>query len=354
MIWLTWRQFRAQAAVMSGFLAVLAAVLAVTGYELSNDYSHGIATCKTEEACQIFTQNLFEDYKSPFLILTLLVLVLPAVIGLFWGAPLVARELEAGTHRLAWNQSVTRTRWLTVKLALVGTASVLAATLGSLMVNWWISPLDKSAADQFVRMSPLLFDTRGITAVGYAAFAFVLGVTIGMVARRTLVAMTLTMVVFVLLQVVMPLFVRPHLLPATTLTTQITRDNLDSLMSEGPSGPVRIRTEAPDPKAWVLTNQTVDPSGKAVESIPFTTFSQFCGPQAEGPPPPEGGAAPRRPPGPPQACVDAINKLGYQQRITYHPDSRFWSLQLIETGVFVALAAGLAGFSFWWLRRRVS
>ena len=31
-----------------------------------------------------------------------------------------ARELEAGTFRLAWNQSVTRTRWLTVKLVLIG------------------------------------------------------------------------------------------------------------------------------------------------------------------------------------------------------------------------------------------
>ena len=43
--------------------------------------------------------------------------VVPAVVGAFWGAPLVARELEAGTHRLAWNQAVTRTRWLTTKLA---------------------------------------------------------------------------------------------------------------------------------------------------------------------------------------------------------------------------------------------
>ena len=40
----------------------------------------------------------------------------PALIGTFWGAPLVTRELEAGTLRLAWNQSVTRTRWMAAKL----------------------------------------------------------------------------------------------------------------------------------------------------------------------------------------------------------------------------------------------
>jgi hypothetical protein len=112
------------------------------------------------------------------------VLVLPALIGLFWGAPLIARELEAGTHRLVWNQSVTRTRWLAVKLGLVGLAAVTAAGLGSLAVDWWSDPIDKTAFDQFPRMEPLLFGTRGIVPVAYAAFAFALGVTIGMLVRR--------------------------------------------------------------------------------------------------------------------------------------------------------------------------
>jgi len=51
--------------------------------------------------------------------LGLVVLVVPALIGVFWGAPLIARELETGTFRLAWTQSVTRTRWLAVKLGVV-------------------------------------------------------------------------------------------------------------------------------------------------------------------------------------------------------------------------------------------
>ena len=61
--------------------------------------------------------------------MTAVVLVLPALIGLFWGAPLIARELEAGTHRLVWNQSITRTRWLAVKLGLTGLAAMVAAGL---------------------------------------------------------------------------------------------------------------------------------------------------------------------------------------------------------------------------------
>ena len=46
------------------------------------------------------------------------VLIAPAIVGIFWGAPLIARELETGTHRLVWNQTVTRTGWLATKLAL--------------------------------------------------------------------------------------------------------------------------------------------------------------------------------------------------------------------------------------------
>src|SRR5262249_52817678 len=74
-----------------------------------------------------------------------LLLVTPAVIGVFWGAPLVAREIETGTFRLAWNQSVTRARWLAVKLGLIGLASMATARLRSLMLTWWASPIDRAA-----------------------------------------------------------------------------------------------------------------------------------------------------------------------------------------------------------------
>ena len=49
--------------------------------------------------------------------------VVPAVIGIFWGAPMIAREIEAGTYRLVWTQSITRTRWLVSKLGVAGIGS---------------------------------------------------------------------------------------------------------------------------------------------------------------------------------------------------------------------------------------
>ena len=129
---------------------------------------------------------------------------MPALIGVFWGAPLVARELETGTYRLAWNQSVTRTRWLAVKLGLIGLAAMAAAGLLSLMVTWWSSPIDQALAargpqraQRRNRFAPLLFGARGIVPIGYAAFAFALGVTVGVLIRRTLPAMATTLAVFV-------------------------------------------------------------------------------------------------------------------------------------------------------------
>ena len=38
--------------------------------------------------------------------------LLPLAVGVFWGAPLLAREVEQGTIRLVFTQSVSRRRWL--------------------------------------------------------------------------------------------------------------------------------------------------------------------------------------------------------------------------------------------------
>ena len=131
MIWLTWRQFRGGAVMMAAALAVLAAILALTGPALADDYSAGIAACTAQGTCLDFVQGFLSDHLLSHLAVTGVVLVLPALVGIFWGAPLIARELEGGTHRLVWNQSITRTRWLAVKLGLTGLAAMIATGLGT-------------------------------------------------------------------------------------------------------------------------------------------------------------------------------------------------------------------------------
>jgi ABC-2 family transporter len=354
MIWLTWRQFRAQAAMMAAALALLAAILALTGPGLADDYSTGIAACTDDSGgCSDFVNRFFQDNRGSFLAVTAVVLVLPALIGLFWGAPLIARELEAGTHRLAWNQSITRARWLAVKLGLVGLAAVTVAGLGSLAVDWWSNPIDKTAID-FPRMEPLLFAARGIVPIGYAAFTFALGVTVGMLVRRTVPAMAITLAVFVAVQIAMPLLVRPHLIPPTRSTIEITQSSIDNIGMPPGNAPIRAWLQAPDTGAytgaWVLSSQAVDASGHAVASIPLSRTGA-CAPR-------QGGAAQQpagtQPGAELSACFAEIKRLGYRQQVTYQPASRFWSFQWYETGIYAALAFGLAGFCFWRIRHRLS
>jgi len=181
----SWLQFRTQAAVAFGVLAVVGVVLAVTGPHLVNLYDSTVANCNAQHDCSTAT-TVFTNTDGPLQIFgDFLLLLLPILVGIFWGAPLVAREFETGTFRLSWTQSVTRTRWLAVKLGFGVVTSMVAAGLLSLTVSWWSTLLDQVRGDSF---SPLAFGVRDIVPVGYAAFAFVLGVTAGLFARRTMPA----------------------------------------------------------------------------------------------------------------------------------------------------------------------
>lgn len=120
MIWLAWRHFRAQTAIALGALMALAVILAITGPNLVHLYDTTIATCGARNDCSAATTAFLSTDRTLYIALTAIVIVVPGLIGIFWGAPLVARELETGTFRLAWTQSDTRTRWLAVKLGLAG------------------------------------------------------------------------------------------------------------------------------------------------------------------------------------------------------------------------------------------
>ncbi|WP_066364623.1 ABC transporter permease subunit [Herbidospora mongoliensis] len=349
MIWLTWRQFRGAAAMTAVFLVLLIALLALTGPDLASRYTTGIAACALDDGCDRFFDLFFDQFQLQFTALSALVLALPAFLGLFWGAPLITRELEAGTHLLVWSQGVTRGRWLAVKLGLIGLVAVGAACVCGFAVTWWSQPLDRSAFPELGQMTPLVFGARGIVPMGYAAFAFVLGVTIGMLVRRTLPAMALTLAVFVAIQFAMPMLVRPHLMPPVTSTHELSRTNVGSInVQRDGGGTVRLGIKPAVPGqsgAWVLSSALIDPSGKVVSvgdepaPVPVSGTSGPCAPQAQ----------PSQ-----ENCLGAVNALGYRQLASYHPLDRFWPFQWIETGIYAVLTLGLTWFSFWWIRRRLS
>jgi ABC-type transport system involved in multi-copper enzyme maturation permease subunit len=365
MIWLTWRQFRVQAAVAVIFLAVAAIVLGITGSQLRDLYNTlGIAACNahgSSTSSRSIATNCATIYatfasKDSVLrnLLGPLLLAIPVITGIFWGAPLLARELESGTYRLAWTQSVTRTRWLATKIALVGLASIAVAEIFSLMVSWWFSPVDKVNMN---RLTQGVFDERGIVAIGYAALAFVLAVTAGALIRRTLPAMATTLVAFIGARLIMSYWIRPHLIgPAHTTTALRSATNIG--FEGGPLGETFVAGNPSIPNTWVLSSRIVDEAGHAPTTQSLHKFLRTACPNI-GAPPVGGGAPPvvggHRPANQEtfQACIDQLSAK-FHLAVTYEPASRYWPLQGYETAIFVGLTLVLVGFCFWWVRHRLS
>jgi hypothetical protein len=363
MIWLTWRQFRPQTITAAIALAVMAAVLVATRPGLAASYTAaGLPACHAHCAA---TASLFIDGVGSldhilyFGSIALMYLA-PALMGLFWGAPLIAREVETGTHRIAWNQSVTRTRWTLVKLGLVGLAAVATAGLLSLMVTWWASPIDHAASLAggsvqvaaggragvhsswyvLARLQPVVFAARGVAPLGYAVFAFALGVTAGVLLRRTLPAMAVTLVAFAVIQVLVPNFLRPHLLAPAHFTAPLNVQTASFHPTETVGSPVGEIQVTPQnftrPGAWVLSNIIVTPSGTGLTVPPKACTFGAAGPDLAGL----------------RDCKSALAAMHLRQSVTYQPPSRFWPLQWMETGVYLVLAAGLGWVCVWQVRRR--
>jgi hypothetical protein len=355
MVWLTLRQFRSQAVVVFGLLLALGIVLAVTGLHLVHVYDTTVATCGTKNDCPSAT-NAFLRSDHFLQQVNVVILVVPALVGMFLGAPLVARELENNTYQLAWTQSVTRRRWLALKLGLVGLASMVAAGLLSLMVTWWFSRLDR------VGMHPFeTFDHRDIVPIGYAAFAFMLGVTAGVVFRRTLPAMATTFVAFIGLRLADYEWVRPNLITPLKVTSAF----------RIPGGPGSARAGSLNPADWIVSDQTVNAAGHVIGANggfgPNGDFDLNVGANgtltlSNGLTCPNHVTHPAlglRGTGPPSHAVtsaaqECIDKLGIKEILTYQPTGRYWALQWDETAIYGGLALALAAFCVWWVRRRLS
>ena len=357
MIRLSMLQFRIQAITAAAALAAFAVLLAATGPHLASMYAaDGLDSCHGSSCLSpavYFSASLTTGpYGVLFLLSTGIILLAPAVIGLFWGAPLIARELETGTAALAWNQSVTRTRWLAVKLAIGGLTAMAVTEALCLMQTWWAAPISQAVADGAgsgvaqSRFSQLNFASHGVTPIGYAAFAFALGVTAGALIRRTIPAMALTLAIFAALQVAMPLWVRPNLAPPDHIVIPVTSLGAAIPSETGAGGTIFTLfaiTIPGQPGAWLLSSGPVNAAGQATSTTPAACTS------VEGTSPSPGtnqGASPEGATTGPAAFRGCLASHGIREAITYQPAGRYWRFQSTETAIYLALALALAGYCF--------
>jgi hypothetical protein len=318
MTWLVWRQHRNQAYLAAAALAAFAVLLLVTGRQMASQYHSALTSCAASHTCGNLASTLTLGTPGLSVLVTLTVVV-PCLLGVFWGGPLVARELETGTSQFAWMQSITRSRWLTVK---TGWALLAAAAWGgavAALVTWWSSPVNALNHQNF---QPSQFDIQGIAPVGYALFAVALGIAAGTLLRRTLPALAVTIGVFTLLRLVIGQDLRSHYLTALTRTYSFLHP-----------------PALPTGSYWLVSGGLVGPGGQIpgsqshgggislnINGLPISVSSMPSACRAlvfQGPL--------KFPP-----CLAAH---GYRGFIAYQPAGRYWAFQGIETGIFVLLAA---------------
>ena len=202
-----------------------------------------------------------------------------------------------------------------------------------------MSPVDRVADNRF---STVLFGARNLAPVAYAVFAVVLGVLIGLVVRRTVPAMAVTALVFVVVQFLVPNLVRPHLLPAEHVTLPMTASAINQARGLGgiTGAPVVKGLTLPD--AWItdvseLRTRDGTPLDRAIFDRCFTD-------------PPRTGAA-EGPFGDTATCL-ADHDLHVD--VAYQPVARYWSVQWLESGCYLVLAGLLAAVAFRRVQRRPS
>jgi hypothetical protein len=322
MTWVTWRQYRYQGALAAALFAALAIVLLATGLHAAHVWHSALARCAKNGTCSSLSGSGLSLSSPTFLTLVVATSAVPLLPGLFWGAPMVAGELEAGTHQFAWTQSITRRRWLAVRAGWLLLAAAVLAGAVSAVVTWWSGPYNALNADAF---QVNRFDITGIVPVGYAVFAMALGICAGTLLRRTLPALAVTLAGFAALRAPTALWLRLHYMTPVTvyykLTAPFTPAGSYLGISQGWTGP-NGQPPVPGPGNY----------GFDGEPVPAVCEKFMSGPNPN-----------------PLPCLMAHGYRGY---VTYQPASRFWAFQGIETGIFVVLAAILLAVTFWVLRRR--
>jgi ABC-type transport system involved in multi-copper enzyme maturation permease subunit len=248
MIWVTWRQHRSQAIACLALLAALAVYAVLLGTSMRTAFSHDdLAACLARSqgtSCPAAVGAFMNKFGSLVNIAFWSVaLIAPGLLGVVIGAPLIAQELEYGTWRLAWSQTVPRARWLAVKLALVTGGLVVLGAAMTAVITWYRAPMDRLTG----HLLHNIYDFEGLVLTAYILCAFGFAVLAGLLLRRSIPAMIAAFVPWLAIRLVVEFLLRPHFM--TPLTMAGTRLNCVNGCSYGISSVPQITGHIGD---WVL------------------------------------------------------------------------------------------------------
>jgi len=221
----------------------------------------------------------------------------------------------------------------------------VATALLSALVTWWAAPLDHAAAAVYGT-----FDQRDIVPIGYALFAFAFGVTAGLITRRTLSAMALTLAGLLTARILVTEWIRPLAVAPRVASMPLDPDTTgygsggNILLGVGPS---TLQPTTPDiPNAWIQSVRILDAAG---EPLTGQVLRATCPALGEGPHGPAGPA----PEAVRQQMHDCVVRIGqdFHEVVTYQPGDRYWTFQCWELALFGFVTALLCGYAYYRLRR---
>ena len=323
MIWLTWRQHRIEGLVTLAVLAAGGVFLLMTGLSMANALQDsGVSACLASHPTDSFTacHDLGTQVLQPYVALVpfvFAILIIPILLGALVGAPLLAREYEQRTNLLVWMQSVTRARWLTVKLLLIlGAGALVGAALLAMLTRWY-DPFDQLVG----KFNQVAFDFSGPVLIASTVMALALGIFAGALTRRTVAAIFLTLALIVGIRILVEFNLRPNYQPQVVVTWSFAQAKA---LGEG-NPPITLGRED-----WNLGSGFLDPQGNRTREIRCTL------PGATDP-------------------LQCLEQEGYRGNyLAYQPADRFWTFQWIETGIYLAISALAIALTVWLVRRRLS
>jgi hypothetical protein len=342
MIWVAWRQHRAALAGVAGLLGACALALGITGLQMQSAHAALVrggcpllGAAYTSRCGRLETGYYHAGYPltSNVSLVNIGLWALPALIGMFVAAPLLAREYEAGTFQFAWTQTAGRTRWLVAKLALLVVILTAASGAFGVLLSWWLSLVDPLSGGS--RWQPGGFGSTGVTFAAWTLLGFAAGVFAGALIRRTVPAMAavggciaaLLLVTYKRLDTLL-VSVSPLVRPVTLLNTAAYQPG-----SPPPTFLLGMAVNVSTPpgswplRAWVTGAGGRAPGGSAVQH--FLSLSPSAGDRWV-----------------------ATNHLTVWA--AYQPASRFWLFQAAEGGACLLLALILVAATVWLVRHRTT
>jgi hypothetical protein len=321
--WVTLRQRRGAMIGVSVLLGLIAVYLLVMAIIQNHAYAavtacHPPAAVKCQQLAQAFSSTYWGGDSSALRsggaqTVSSLMFVVPVLLGAFVGAPLISRELETGTFRFAWTQGAGRTRWAVSTLVLP--ALLLTAVTGAFTALFWWYFRPFLADGQVSEFLPLAFGLLGVVFAAWTLFAYALAAFVGTLLRRTIPAMAVTLIVYIVLAIATATAIRPHYAAPVT----------ESGWNQGAGA------------GWVISSWVRAPNGQHLSQAAVNSLQVPASVQNSQSP---------------DAFTNWLASHGYTLWQSVQPDSRFWQFQLTEGGWLLVVSALLIAGAVGLIRRR--